>query len=256
MDVDAYLARIGHEGPVRADAATLAALQAAHLTSVAFENLDVVAGAAQRTTPDWSVPKVVQRRRGGWCFELNSAFGSLLAAIGFPVTACSARVWDADAAELGPALDHLCLLVEADGERWLADVGFGDSVLAPLLTGTAEVQDLAPRPARLEQHDGELHHLQLGADGEWALQYVVDPTPRKLPEFQVRSDALAAGAGNGYFRDKPFATRALDATSGDRVWLLGDRLKFRRGGVVGDPVAVEAAAWDDVLFEWFGMRRP
>lgn len=253
VDVDRYLARIGYDGPLDGSAAALAALQAAHLVAVPFENLHVFAGRPVRTSLDWSLPKVVDERRGGWCFELNGAFGALLETLGYQVSRHSAQVWDGAEQLLGPELDHLCLFVVADGERWLVDVGFGDSSITPLRLDDREVQPVVPRPGRIVPADDRLDHVELVHD-EWVLQYRIDPAPRALAEFQVRSDALSSGPG--YFTEKPFATRATD-TRGGRVWLLKDRLKTVTGPDA-DPVVVPVAdhEWGDVLWEWFGLRRP
>ena len=91
VDVERYLNRIGHHGPTEPTAETLAALQLAHMIAVPFENLHVVHGTQMRTDLGWSYPKIVEHGRGGWCFELNGAFGALLEALGFPVTYLSAR---------------------------------------------------------------------------------------------------------------------------------------------------------------------
>ena len=223
IDVGRYVRRIGFEGPTTPTAATLAQLQLAHMISVPFENLHVVHGARLRTDLAWSYPKVVEQGRGGWCFELNGAFGALLEAIGFPVTYLSASVWSPKLGELGPPLDHLCLVVVADDERWLVDVGFGDSSLTPLRFDSEDEQDRRPRRGRLERVSELVHYLEW-VHGDWEVQYAIDLTPRTLTDFQPRSDALAGGAGDGHFSTKPFATRALDA-DGSRVWLLKDRFK-------------------------------
>lgn len=257
VDVDRYLERIGHQGPSDPSASTLAALQLAHMTTVPFENLHVHARIPVRTSLDWSLPKIVEQGRGGWCFELNGAFGALLASLGFEVTQVSAQVWDPSAGALGPPLDHLCLVVVADGERWLVDVGFGDSSVLPVRLDSADEQDRRPRRCRIEHVGDRIHYLEWMHWDGWELQYAIDPTPRALAEFQPRSDELAAGAGSGYFVDKPFATRAL-GDAGDRVWLLRDRLKVRRGdghqAPTEEPVAPEH--WEAVLRSWFSMGRP
>ena len=256
VDVDRYLARIGYTGDRRATAEELADLQLAHMVAVPFENLHVVAGLPMSTDVAWSYAKVVEAGRGGWCFELNGAFGALLHTLGFTVTYHSARVWDAAAKALGPALDHLCLIVEAWGERWLVDVGFGDSSLTPVRFDTDEDQDRRPRRCRLMRVGDEVQYLEWMHWQEWELQYSIDLTPRTPTDFQPRSDALAAGEGTGYFTSKPFATRALSG-DGSRVWLLKDRLK-RVDGVRHEPTEVPVAesTWEATLMEWFGMTRP
>jgi N-hydroxyarylamine O-acetyltransferase len=259
VDVERYLRRLGLKVPasdLRPTAATLAELQLAHMIAVPFENLHVVAGAQMRTDLGWSYPKVVEQGRGGWCFELNGAFGALLRAIGYEVTYLSASVWDPKRLELGPPLDHLCLVVVADDERWLVDVGFGDSALTPLRFDSDDEQDRRPRRGRIERVGELVHYLEWMQWEDWEVQYGIDLTPRVLADFQPRSDALAAGAGGGYFSTKPFATRALDA-EGSRVWLLKDRLKrveSRAHQPLEEPVDDED--WEPTLQQWFGMTRP
>jgi N-hydroxyarylamine O-acetyltransferase len=122
-----YRARIGDEGPLRADEATLRRLHRRHVLSVPFENLDVVRGRPVSLDLDAAFDKIVERGRGGWCFELNGLFGAALRAIGFRVADLGATVGAAEPAEL----NHLTLLVRLD-QPWLADVGFGFGPPEPL----------------------------------------------------------------------------------------------------------------------------
>lgn len=228
------------------------------MTSVAFENLDVVARTPVRTTIDWSIPKVVDRGRGGWCFEINGAFAALLETLGYEVARHSARVFHPPTGGLGPALDHLCLIVTLDGERWLVDAGFGDSSVTPVRLDTPEPQDRRPRRAKIERSTaGGWRYSEWMHWDDWELQYEIDPQPTELGDFQSRSDELASGADGGHFTEKPFATRALN-DQGDRVWLLRDRIKIRRGDghQMPEERSVPPGRWADVLAEWFGMAAP
>src|ERR1043166_851204 len=141
MDVARYLARIGYEGEVAPTAEVLRALHRRHLLSVPFENLDIHRKRAIAIDDDAFFRKVVDERRGGFCYELNGAFGNLLRAIGFDVANVSARPGSAAIQSCGPEFDHLALIVPIDGERWLADVGFGDSFLEPLRVDERGDQD-------------------------------------------------------------------------------------------------------------------
>ena len=150
FDVSRYLERIRYSDSKRPSVETLRALHRAHLMAVPFENLDihlrrpivVGAGPAYR--------KIVEDRRGGFCYELNGAFSELLRRLGFTVTLLSARVHQRDGA-FGPEFDHLLLRVELD-EPWLADVGFGDLFLEPLRLNVAE-QLQGDRSYRIEQRE-------------------------------------------------------------------------------------------------------
>ena len=108
MATDRYLERIGFDGPIRHDVTTVEALQRAHLTAVPFENLDVYHRRGVATGIDWSVPKIVERGRGGWCYELNGAFSALLESLGFTVTRLGATVLLDDSTNpSGTDPDHL-----------------------------------------------------------------------------------------------------------------------------------------------------
>lgn len=128
---DAYCERIGYAGPSRADAATLRALHRAHVLAIPFENIDVQLGLPPGREPEAIFAKLVTRRRGGWCYEQNGLFGRALAALGFAVTPLSGGVMreERGAATMG---SHLALKVSADGQDWLADVGFGSAQRDPL----------------------------------------------------------------------------------------------------------------------------
>lgn len=249
MDVQRYLGRIGFTGEVRRDLATLTALQRAHLSTVPFENLHVFHRLGVRTDTDWSVPKIVEQGRGGWCFENNGAFGALLEALGFDVLRLGAAVLLG-----GPntVVDHLALEVALD-EPWLVDVGFGESFTRPLAlnrrgpqdggNGTYELIDSA-QGVTLTLHD---------ADAVPVPQYRFKRVHHQLADFDSASQHLQT-AEDLHWRHKPFATRLIDGGPA-RVTLLSDRIKFHGAGETTEQ-AVAAEDWDDVLEAWFGMRSP
>src|SRR5680860_1098371 len=137
MHADEYLAWIGFGGTPAVDLTTLTTLQRLHMTAVPFENLSITRGIHVATDAEAAYDKIVRQGRGGWCFELNGAFGVLLEAIGFRVTLLGAAVL-LD----GPntVIEHLTLEVSAD-QPYLVDVGFGDSFIQPLALNRAGPQD-------------------------------------------------------------------------------------------------------------------
>ncbi len=122
IDLDRYLDRIGFTGKVARNAETLHALHLAHTTHVPFENLDVLQGLPIRLDLPSLVDKMVDSRRGGYCFEQNGLFTAVLEFIGFRITRLSGRVRLFN--RLMPRT-HMVFLAEADGRQWLGDVGFG-----------------------------------------------------------------------------------------------------------------------------------
>jgi N-hydroxyarylamine O-acetyltransferase len=188
MDVDAYLARIGAARPASADATALRDLQLRHLLSVPFENLSIHLGERIVLDEEALVDKVVRRRRGGFCYELNGAFGALLSALGYSVSLLNARAYTPEG--LGPPYDHLALRVDVDVDggggdgdgRWLADVGFGRFSNLPLRldVGEADQPDAIGVFRIVEQPDGD---LDVSMNGE--PQYRLDPRPRALGDFEA-----------------------------------------------------------------------
>ena len=250
VDVDRYLARIEYDGDRAPTGATLAALQRAHLHAVPFENLDVFARTGVRVDLDWSLPKIVERRRGGWCFEANGAFSALLDALGFDVTLHSAQVDDKGV--LGPPLDHLVLVVHLDGRRLLVDVGFGDAALAPLDVDDAQPQDGIVGRYRIEPSSdgGSLELFDEPEPREWRRQHRLDLAPRVLGDFAQRSHELQTTPGLTW-TTRRFATKPTP--DGGRVWLLTDRLRLRAADGAITETAVAPSEWDAALFERFAI---
>ncbi|WP_406257541.1 arylamine N-acetyltransferase [Streptomyces nigra] len=140
VEIDAYLSRLGAERPARPTADALRELHLRHLRTVPFENLSIHLGEEIVLEEKRLVDKVVGAGRGGFCYELNGAFGALLGALGFEVTLLAARV-HGNEGRLGIPYDHMALEVRtADGGAWLADVGFGAHSHHPLALGTGEEQ--------------------------------------------------------------------------------------------------------------------
>ncbi len=175
----AYLDRIGAARPSSPGAAALRVLHRAHLLTVPFENLSIHLGEPISLTEEGLVGKIVTRRRGGFCYELNGAFALLLQALGYRVTLAAARVWGDG--QFGPPFDHLALLVYSVNGRgpWLADVGFGSHSVYPLLFGERRHQgDPAGRFTLAGADDGDVNVLK---DGN--LQYRVELRERTLADF-------------------------------------------------------------------------
>jgi len=130
MHLQAYFERIGYSGDPRPDLATLRALHRAHHLAVPYDALDVQLEGSVGTDPAFAYAKIVERRRGGWCYEMNGVFGWALGEIGFDVT----RVAAGANKEIGGELllgNHLVLLVRLPEGLHMADVGFGDGPIEP-----------------------------------------------------------------------------------------------------------------------------
>jgi N-hydroxyarylamine O-acetyltransferase len=183
LDLDAFLARIGFTAQPARTVETLADLHLAHATQIAFENLDVFLGRPIRIDLPAIQEKIVFGKRGGYCFEQNRLFATVLAKLGFAVTFLAARV-RYRANRVLPRT-HVLLLVEVNGSPWLADVGFGTvGLLRPIpLIANKPVEQFA-WSYRLIEEPG-LYVLQTLHASEWQSLYAFSLEPQFIPDLEM-----------------------------------------------------------------------
>jgi len=169
MNIDAYLKRISYSGSLEPAADTLRDLQLAHLLTVPFENLSIHSGEPIVLEENALFGKIVERRRGGFCYEANGLFAGLLRALGFEVAMLGAGVANSQG-EFGPNFDHMTLMVTLS-DRWLVDVGFGDSFLEPLLLDSRAEQVQGTRRFKIVDDHDHLILLRRNLDADWEPQY-------------------------------------------------------------------------------------
>lgn len=178
----AYLRRLGLERAEPPSLPFLTRLQRRHLLRVPFENLDIF---WERPFPldvqrAWS--KVVELRRGGFCYELNGLFASALSALGFSVSLLSARVWHKSERSWGPEFDHLTLAVTLE-QTYLVDGGFGDAFRAPMLLSPGRQSDVSGRYRLVEGEWPDELVLEHAVREHWRSLYRVSREPRALQSF-------------------------------------------------------------------------
>jgi N-hydroxyarylamine O-acetyltransferase len=217
--LDAYLARLGLDHRPRPTAEALARLHLAHLERIPFENLSIHLDEPIVLDPQALVDKLTRRGRGGFCYELNGAFASLLATLGFDVSLLAARVYEDGA--LGPPFDHLLLRVDLD-RPWLVDVGFGDNFDEPLRYGVAGPQrDRNGSFEIVDARDGERDLLR---DGE--SQYRFETRPYALGDFAETCRWQQTSPASGFTRRTVCSRRVA---GGGRVTIRGAALAVRTG---------------------------
>ena len=201
LDLDAYLRRIGHRGPVAPDGTTLRRLHRAHVASIAFENLDVMLGRGIDVELSRVQDKLVHAGRGGYCYEHGVLFGAVLQRIGYRVDRLLART--GDPVEKPRPRSHLVLRVD-DGEQvWLADVGFGSGLLTPLQLTENDPQ----------QQGAWEYRLRRGADAAWRLQERVTDTWTTILTFteepQYPVDIEVANHNTATSPSSPFTQQSI-----------------------------------------------
>lgn len=248
FDLSAYLSRISYSGSISPNADTLCALHRAHMFTVPFENLDISLGRKIVVDETAILNKVINLRRGGFCYELNCAFAALLLTLGFHVTLLSARVARANGGE-GPEFDHLALRVDLDGP-WLADVGFGDSFLEPLRLEPGTEQLDPAGTFRLVQDAERLRMEKAGTNVGWDPQYSFSLQPRRLDEFSGMCHYHQTSPDSSFTR-KRICSRA---TSEGRVTLSELKLIVNRNGVRVEKELGSEEEWRVTVCEQFGIQ--
>lgn len=223
-DLNAYLERIGYHGRLEPDLQTLRALHLAHLYTVPFENFDLAAQRPLVLEVDRLFDKVVRRRRGGVCFELNALFYHLLSAIGFEVRMLSAEVYFPHPLARSD-FDHMLLVVELE-RRWMADVGFGGAFREPILLDETRPQcekDRAFRVVPAGAHRVLWMHLP---DMGWVKLYRFAQEPRSPDDFAGMCHFHEARPDSHYVRNRICAL----PNPGGCVTVFNDALIFAENG--------------------------
>jgi N-hydroxyarylamine O-acetyltransferase len=244
-----YLRRIGLAVAPPPTAVGLAQLHLAQMRAIPFEASDAFLGREPALDPASIVRKLVDGRRGGWCYELNGLFGLALAAFGFEATPILARV-----RLRGPDAPrgHLVHLVRIEDVTYLADVGFGGpGFLRPLVNaaGLEQVEENGAFRIDREERTGESLVRRRTADG-WVDLFGFDRA-RVAPADVAQASFAATHGPASPFRAHLMASRH-DAHG--RLDLRDARVTRRRTGSADETHVVESAeAYAQVLREAFGL---
>jgi N-hydroxyarylamine O-acetyltransferase len=254
VDLDAYCARIGYSGSRQPTRDTLDAILARHTATIPFENLNPLLGWPVRLDTPSLQRKLVEDRRGGYCFEHNLLLGHVLTAMGFAVTGLSARVrWKTDPGVVRPRTHMLLRIDLADGTPLVADGGFG----GPGLTGSLLLQPAVTQETPHDRYrlvpEGRGLRLDLLLPSGTATLYAFDPDPAALADYEM---------GNWFVSTHPqsmFVTTLVVALAGPRTRLTlrnRDLVVRRADGVIERTVLPDVQAIRDVLTGTFGLRLP
>ena len=234
QQLDRYFARIGYRGSRDATLATLRALHRAHLLTIPYENLDIHLGRPITLDPQATFTKLVDERRGGWCFEMNGLFGRVLETLGFEVRYLSGAVGRATGGWRAQG-NHLVLMVRLD-RAWIADVGFGDGFLTPLplepgtlFAGFSRSRVVRDGP-RWTVHSHEFG----GAEG-----FDFTLTPRTLNQFGTQCRELQTSPESSFVK----ATVCERFVTSGLVMLRGAVLREVRAGGVTTRTVQDAAEY-------------
>lgn len=250
MNAERYLSRIGLKGiSLPPTAQTLETLQRAHLRTVPYENLDILAGKPIVLEKEALYEKIVERRRGGYCFELNELFGHLLRALGFGVTDSFGRFLRGET-EIPMRRHHVLLVACPDGKRFLCDVGVGNGspmVPVPLIEGVPFSDGLESYRLRRDDFLGWV--LEDAYKGNWRDVYSFTEE-RQLPVDFVTTSFYCEKSPDSPFNKAPMIS--LRTQEGRKTRDGNEFRIFDASGVhIVTPETQEEA--DRLMREWFGL---
>lgn len=200
--ISAYLERIDYHGSLTPCLATLIELQRQHVYHIPFENLDLLRRLPPNLDQDYLFDKIVTRRRGGVCYELNTSFYNLLTALGFSACQISGRC-RLDT----PITGHVFTLVHLDEGDYTADVGFGETAVPPLRIDGGETVHAYHAAFWLEREDEDLMRLYRQCPGEEpVLEYQFSLTAREQADY-MDTFRFSAAPGNTAFSERHICCR-------------------------------------------------
>jgi len=240
IDVNGYLSRLGLERQ-EPSLKYLKALQKAHLLHIPFENLDIHYG--RKIILDYSkiYDKVVKRKRGGFCYELNGIFYHLLYHLGFDCHIISAEVMNSEAGEFGKPFDHMAIIVSLANQNWLCDVGFGDGIINPIKVVVNEPQIDYTKYWKIETDADERLILKESSDTSTyksTLRFTLEE--KQLIQFMEMCE-YHQNSPESTFTNKKLVTKLLP---NGRVTLTGRKLKIHD---LGESKEIELMNEDEFL---------
>jgi N-hydroxyarylamine O-acetyltransferase len=255
FDLAGYLRRIGYAGPHEPTLAVLRKLHALHPAAIPFENLDPLLGRPVKLDVPVLQSKMLGQQRGGYCYEQNTLFATVLDTLGFETTRLAGRVrWNVQPGAPESPRTHMLLRVEIDGAPYVADVGFGGYILSgPLkLTAGLEQKD-AGNLVRFAESDGHFtFQLHLGDAWRDIYRFTLEPqlpmdyavgnwwtstSPLALLTRNLLAERLTPEARYSLFNTK-FTTRHADGRVEERRLSGPDEL----GKVLGETLAIRLPA--------------
>jgi amide synthase len=242
LDVGQYLDAIGYQGPLDPSLRTLRGLQACHVRAVPYHSRpdDIAFMTGAEFDVDQAFQHSIVAGAGGNCYELNEPFLQLLEQLGFTARRLSASTRLPNG-EFGPEIEHLAVLVDLDGEQWLADVGYSEATSFAPLKLTTEVQEQDGYEFRMVR-DGEWWVLErLSPVKGWLALYRFKTVVRSRAEFATKIGELTA-----LLSEWPAANlRILSRVVGNSTVLMtGRRLMTHDAGREGSRMVIDQGEYE------------
>lgn len=247
MNINDYINRINYKGALNPSLAVLSDLQESHLLNVPFENLDIHFGNAIELDLGNIYHKIVVKGRGGFCYELNGLFNTMLKKIGFDSKIISARVYDAKKGDFGKEYDHLAIIVNLDNIKYLVDVGFGEFVFHPLKLELNTTQSDPRGDFVIEEYNDIYYQVSKVQGNTKSVEYIFSEKERAFDEFSEMCNYHQTSP-ESHFTQKKLISKP---TKNGRITLTGNRLKVTEKGKVKTDLKLSEEEYEKELLKHF-----
>ena len=224
FSLEKYCERIAYCGPLSPDINCVNQLIRHQIYNVPFENLDVLTGKIVSLEPADIVEKILVRRRGGYCYEVNGLFAMALHALKIPYSIALARPLFYPERR---ARTHMVIIAEVEGTRWLCDLGFGSFGPRQAVNLRQSLQEFKQDHDRFQlSFDNSIYRLSAWLEDGWQRQYEFTLEPQEWV------DIIPANYFNSTHPNSIFVQKLLvmmpNATG--KTILFGDQLKIIHNG--------------------------
>ncbi|MBQ5947511.1 arylamine N-acetyltransferase [Massilia sp. ST3] len=240
IDLSCYFDLIGYRHEGKPGIAALKALQLRHTHTLPFENLNPLTGLPVRLDIPALLDKFTQGR-GGYCYEHNLMFGHALASLGFATRPLVARVRLNVPQEVITPRTHMLVLVEAEGETWIADTGFGRATLTAPLRLAPGLAQSTPHGEYRVMDDPAGYRLEARLTGDWEPLYIFEMAPAYQPDFEMSNWYVSTNPASHFTRDLV----AVRTTAGGRHVINNTRYSFY--GLDGAPSTRQLESVDEIV---------
>jgi N-hydroxyarylamine O-acetyltransferase len=249
MNIEAYINRINYKGNLTPNLEVLKNLQKMHLLNVPFENLDIHYKSPIDLNIDKFYQKVVEKERGGFCYELNGLFNRLLQKLGYNSKIISARVYDNKKNDFGEDYDHLAIIVEINQTEYLVDVGFGEFTFYPLKLEIDNIQSDQRGKFVIERYDNDYFKVSKMEEGIKSFEYIFTKKKRALSEFTKMCNYHQTSR-NSHFTQKKLISKPTET---GRITITGNTLKITAGSEIIEELQFNNEDFGKYLWNYFNI---
>lgn len=252
MNYEKYLSRIGiNQTKLAADLESLKLLQKNHLLHIPFENLDIHWKHPILLNFEKFYQKIIEDKRGGFCYELNGLFYNLLIELGFESKIISARVSSRNGS-FGAEFDHLAILTKIDNEEFLVDAGFGDFTFAPLKFVLEVEQTDKNGTFLIRKFDDDYFEVVKKNNYIWQSEYIFKTIARNLSEFTEMCEFHQTSPESHFTRGKLCSI----LTANGRKTLTDSKFIETINGEKTEFAVESEEDFNNILLKEFILRKP